>query len=130
MSLLKRAGAAALMLFALTGCSTTGANFDAGKLEDLNPGETTFGETARILMAAPAAIFRQSDGTLLARWEYKISIVNDGFYGRKEAVLQFGPDGRLIRLVESTNILLEPWARKKLIGPPPLGALPLGTTMQ
>lgn len=40
-------------------------------------------------------------------------------YSRKEALLQFGPDGRLMRLVDSTNILLEPWERQKLLGPAP-----------
>ena len=41
-------------------------------------------------------------------------------YSRKEALLQFGPDGRLMRLVDSTNILLEPWERQKLLGPAPV----------
>ncbi|WP_268609058.1 TRCF domain-containing protein, partial [Escherichia coli] len=37
-----------------------------------------------------------------------------------QALLQFGPDGRLMRLVDSTNILLEPWERQKLLGPAPV----------
>ena len=37
----------------------------------------------------------------------------------RKALLQFGPDGRLLRLVDSTNILLEPWERQKLLGPAP-----------
>ncbi|KDB79353.1 hypothetical protein L494_2651 [Bordetella bronchiseptica CA90 BB1334] len=56
---------------------------------------------------------------MLALWQFKITFVTDGFYSRKEALLQFGPDGRLMRLVDSTNILLEPWERRKLLGPEP-----------
>jgi methyl-accepting chemotaxis protein-1 (serine sensor receptor) len=118
-----------LMLLA-AGCSTTGNNFDSTRLEDLYPGTTTYGQTARIFGAAPTTVYRQSDGTLLARWDYKVTFMTDGFYGRKIVTLQFDPDGRLLRLVDSTNVLLEPWVREKLIGPPPLGPAPFGETMQ
>ncbi|KRC77814.1 hypothetical protein D3C87_349020 [compost metagenome] len=109
---------AAIAVF-LAGCAATGHNFDPGKLSTLTPGQTTLEEASRALTAPPAKFFKQSDGTLLALWSFKITFVTDGLYSRKEALLQFGPDGRLMRLVDSTNILLEPWERQKLLGPAP-----------
>ncbi|WP_312432503.1 hypothetical protein [Achromobacter sp.] len=114
--------AAAIAAF-VAGCAATGHNFDPSKLSTLTPGQTTMEEAARALTAPPAQQFNQSDGTLLALWFHKITFVTDGLYSRKEALLQFGPDGRLMRLVDSTNILLEPWERQKLLGPAPAPAL-------
>lgn len=103
----------------LAGCAATGHNFDPGKLSALTPGRTTLEETSRVLTAPPDRLYKQTDGTLLALWSFKITFVADGLYSRKEALLQFGPDGRFMRLVDSTNILLEPWERQKLLGPAP-----------
>lgn len=127
---LLRASMASAALLVVTACTTTGNSFDSSKLADLSPGVTTYGDTARILTAAPVIVYRQSDGSMMARWEHKVTFLTDGFYSRKDVTLQFGPDGRLLRLVDSTNVLLEPWLKEKLIGPPPLGAAPLGNTMQ
>ena len=66
-----------------------------------------------------STVIVQPDGSLLALWSYKVTVVTDGLYGRKEALLRFGPDGRLANLVDSTNILLEPWERRNLLGPAP-----------
>ncbi|CAB3724396.1 hypothetical protein [Achromobacter piechaudii] len=112
------AGAAIALL--LCACAATGHNFDPGKLSTLTPGQTTLEEASRALTAPPDKLYRQTDGTLLALWSFKITFVADGLYSRKEALLQFGPDGRLVRLVDSTNILLEPWERQKLLGPAPM----------
>lgn len=109
--------AAAAIALLLGGCAATGHNFDPGKLSTLTPGQTTLEEASRALTAPPDKIYRQSDGTQLALWSHKITFITDGLYSRKEALLQFGPDGRLMRLVDSTNILLEPWERQKLLGP-------------
>ncbi|ADP16083.1 hypothetical protein AXYL_02763 [Achromobacter xylosoxidans A8] len=111
--------AAAIAVF-LAGCAATGHNFDPGKLSMLTPGQTTLEEASRTLTAPPDKLYKQTDGTLLALWAFKITFVADGLYSRKEALLQFGPDGRLLRLVDSTNILLEPWERQKLLGPAPM----------
>lgn len=111
--------AAAAIALLLGGCAATGHNFDPGKLSTLTPGETTLEEASRALTAPPSKLYKQTDGTLLALWAFKITFVTDGLYSRKEALLQFGPDGRLLRLVDSTNILLEPWERQKLLGPAP-----------
>ncbi|WP_447919404.1 hypothetical protein [Achromobacter aegrifaciens] len=111
---------AAAIAVALAGCAATGHNFDPGKLSTLTPGQTTLEEASRALTAPPDKLYKQTDGTLLALWAFKITFVADGLYSRKEALLQFGPDGRLLRLVDSTNILLEPWERQKLLGPAPV----------
>lgn len=115
--------AAVVTAVALVACTTTGQNFDPSKLSTLTPGQTTLEEASRALTARPEKQFRQTDGSLMALWFFKVSFVNDGFYSRKEALLQFGADGRLVRLVDSTNILLEPWEREKLLGPAPAPAL-------
>ena len=104
--------ASAALAALLAGCSATGHNFDPGKLSTLTPGKTTLEEASRALTAPPDKYYKQTDGTFLALWSFKITFVPDGFYSRKEALLQFGPDGRLLRLVDSTNILLEPWERQ------------------
>ncbi|GAB1830470.1 hypothetical protein MyNCGM683_48310 [Achromobacter xylosoxidans] len=111
--------AAAAITALITGCAATGHNFDPGKLSTLTPGQTTLEEASRALTAPPDKFYKQTDGTFLALWSFKITFVADGLYSRKEALLQFGPDGRLMRLVDSTNILLEPWERQKLLGPAP-----------
>ena len=111
--------ATAAIAVLLAGCAATGHNFDPGKLSTLTPGQTTLEEASRALTAPPDKLYKQTDGTLLALWSFKITFVADGLYSRKEALLQFGPDGRLMRLVDSTNILLEPWERQKLLGPAP-----------
>lgn len=104
----------------IAGCAATGHNFDPSKLSTLTPGQTTLEEASRALTAPPDKFYKQTDGTFLALWSFKITFVADGLYSRKEALLQFGPDGRLMRLVDSTNILLEPWERQKLLGPAPV----------
>jgi len=103
----------------LAGCMTAGRNFDPGQLSRLTPGESTLEEASYALGAAPAMLYGQSDGGTLALWSFKATFVTDGLYSRKQAMLQFGPDGRLVRLVDTTNVLLEPWERRKLLGPPP-----------
>ncbi|SAI71243.1 methyl-accepting chemotaxis protein (pseudogene) [Bordetella ansorpii] len=96
---------------------------DAGPYDDRRGG-------ARALTAAPDQVYAQSDGTTLALWRFHVTFVPDGLYSRKEALLQFGPDGRLMRLVDSTNILLEPWERQKLLGPEPAPIAPVAIAPQ
>jgi len=119
-------------MLALGGCVASGHNFDAGRLSTLTPGQSTLAQAAQAMAAAPAHIYPQSDGTTLALWQFNLTFVPDGLYSRKEALLQFGPDGRLMRLVDSTNVLLEPWERQKLLGPAPasMADLPYGAAPQ
>lgn len=111
-----RIAVAAMAGAAVSACAITGHNFDDSALGGLVPGQTSFFDTKVALRAQPVDVYPQGDGTTLARWAHKASFVNDGLYHRKEAVLLFGPDGRLIRLVDTTNILLEPWQRERLLG--------------
>lgn len=104
----------------VAGCDTTGRNFQADRLSSLVPGQTTLAQAAYEFAAPPTRLYPQSDGTTLALWSYQVRLVTDALYKRKEATLQFGPDGRLLRLVDSTNISLKPWERQKLLGPVPL----------
>lgn len=111
-----RAVAAGLLGALLSACSVSGHNFNESGLGTLAPGLATFFDAKLALGAQPVALYAQGDGTTVARWAYHASYVNDGLYHRKEAVLLFGPDGRLIRLLDTTNILLEPWQRERLLG--------------
>lgn len=112
--------AAAAIAALIAGCAATGHNFDSSKLSTLTPGQTTLEEASWALTAPPDKFYKQTDGTFLALWSFKITFVPDSLYSRKEALLQFGPDGRLMRLVDSTHILLESWERQKLLGPAPV----------
>jgi len=117
-------------LLALGGCAASGHNFDSSRLSRLTPGQTTLAEAAHVMTAPPDQIYPQSDGTTLALWRFHLTFVPDGLYSRKQALLQFGPDGRLMRLVDSTNVLLEPWERQKLLGPAPAADLSQDTVSQ
>ncbi|MFC4274274.1 hypothetical protein [Achromobacter aloeverae] len=111
---------------ALAGCSfTTGRYYTDERVASLVPGQSTMMEATRAFNAPPTQQYPQSDGTTLARWDYKFSLVPDAIYARKSTVLQFGADGRLIRLVDSDNVILPGDSRQKLLGvyvpadPPP-----------
>jgi len=116
------AGALAATL-SLAACSFgTGRYYTDEGVASLVPGQSTMMEATRAFNAPPTAQFAQSDGTMLARWDYKFSLVTDAVYGTKSTLLQFGADGRLIRLVDSDNVMLSNDSRRKLLGvyvPPP-----------
>lgn len=105
----------------LSGCTTAGRNFDGAQLARLDPGTSTLADATHALAVAPALVYGQSDGGVLALWTYRVTWITDGLYSQKQALLQFGPDGRLVRLVDSNNVLLQPWERRKLSGAPPSG---------
>ena len=104
----------------LVGCASTGHRFDASRLAPLVPGVASFNDVANALGAPPTQVYRQSDGSYTARWSHKTTFVTDGFYAQQSVSLAFGADHRLQRLVDSNNILLEPWARTRLLGLTPL----------
>ncbi|WP_454690522.1 hypothetical protein [Achromobacter aloeverae] len=104
-------------LVSLAGCSlTTGRYYTDERIASLTPGQSTMMEATRAFNAPPTAQYPQSDGTTLARWDYKLSLVTDAVYARKSTLLQFGADGRLIRLVDSDNVFLPGDSRQKLLG--------------
>ncbi|ALM83186.1 hypothetical protein [Bordetella sp. N] len=109
---------------ALAGCAytTTGRYYTDERVGSLVPGQSTMMEATRAFNALPTQQLPQSDGTLLARWDYKVTLVTDAIYVHKSTLLQFGADGRLIRLLDTDNVMLPGDSRQKLLGvyvPPP-----------
>jgi len=117
---------AVAMLLVLAGCVATGHGFNSAALADMTPGQTTMAQAVYMLNAPPDRIYPQSDGTTMAFWRFHVTVLVDRVYGTQEAMLLFGPDGRLIRLVDGTNLLLSPAAQQKLSGgvPPPAPPAP------
>ena len=101
---------------ALGGCAMSGHDFHAADLATLTPGRSTLIEATHTLGAAPQRMYYQTDGSVVAVWEWKFSVIPDALYHRKEAVLQFGVDGRLSRLVDTVNVPLSRDSRTRLLG--------------
>lgn len=119
------------LVLGLAGCASTGHRFDASRLAPLTPGVATFNDVANALGTPPTQVYRQTDGSYTARSSLKTTFVTDGFYAGQSVSLAFGADHRLRRLVDSNNILLEPWARTRLLGltPPALPERPMAATI-
>jgi hypothetical protein len=98
----------------LAGCA--GQNFSGDQLANLKPGQTTMQDAVLALQSVPQQVLPQSDGSTVALWHFKVSVVTDAIYYRKEAILQFGPDGRLARVLDTTNVPLSGATRQKLLG--------------
>ncbi|SHI19122.1 hypothetical protein SAMN04488135_11275 [Pollutimonas bauzanensis] len=88
----------------LAACSTTGSSFDSSALRLIEPGRTTLAEASSLLKSDPTDTYRQQDGSAMARWSHKASLVTDAVYFNQELWLAFGPDGRFERIVKSDNI--------------------------
>ncbi|ANN66805.1 hypothetical protein [Bordetella bronchialis] len=99
----------------LLGCAT-GQHFSTDAVAGLQPGKTTMVDAVQVLQGMPQQVLPQSDGSTIALWAYKISLVTDAIYYRREAMLQFGPDGRLARVLDTTNVPLTDATRRKLLG--------------
>ena len=56
------------------------------KLSTLTPGKTTLEEASRALTAPPDKYYKQTDGTFLALWSFKITFVPDGLQPQGSAV--------------------------------------------
>ena len=117
---------AVAMLLVLAGCVATGHSFNSAALADMTPGKTTMAQAVYMLNAPPDRIYPQSDGTTMALWRFHATWLVDSVYVTQEAMLLFGPDGRLIRLVDGTNLPLSSGAQQKLSGgvPPPAPPAP------
>jgi len=111
-----RAALALAAGMASSGCAMTGHHFDAADLAALTPGRSTVVDASHTLGVAPQRMYYQTDGSVLAVWEWKFSVIPDALYHRKEAVLQFGVDGRLLRLVDTVNVPLSRDSRTRLLG--------------
>lgn len=88
----------------LAGCSTTGNQFDTTDLRFLEPGYTTLQEATALLQGEPANVYRQADGSAIARWAYTASLATDAVYFNRELWLAFDSAGTFQRIVKSTNV--------------------------
>jgi hypothetical protein len=96
--------AAVACVLVLAGCSTTGNSFDTSALRFIMPGQTTLAEASSLLGASPVNTYQQQDGSLMARWAHNASLMTDAIYFNQELWLDFGPDGRFVRINKSVNI--------------------------
>lgn len=88
----------------LAGCSTTGNRFDTADLRFLEPGYTTLQEASEFLQGDPVNVYRQSDGSAIARWAHTNTLLTDAIYFNQELWLAFDPGGYYQRIVKSHNI--------------------------
>ncbi len=95
---------APILCLGLAACSTSGHSFRAADLAQIKPGQTTLEQASRILGAEPVNVYSRLDGSAMAVWAHKASLVTDAIYFRRELWLAFGPDGKFIRVVNSTNV--------------------------
>lgn len=93
----------------LAACSTSGRSFETGDMVLLQRGHTTLEQASRILHADPVNVYYRRDGSALAIWAHKASLVTDAVYFRRELWLTFGPDGTFRRVVERTNVPAWSW---------------------
>ncbi len=98
--------AAAALSLGLAACSSTGSVFDSSALRFIVAGQTTLEEASSLLQADPTDIYRQQDGSAMARWSHKNSLLTDAIYLNQELWLNFGPDGYFQKVVKSVNLPL------------------------
>ena len=106
----------AIAIVGLAGCTTTGQGFSGAGLLRLSPGVSTYPEAVAELGGLPAATYRQGDGTFVAHWYERQSLLTDGLYFSKEAKLLFAADGLFLRVLDSHNIPMLPDTRRHLLG--------------
>lgn len=94
----------AAAVFVLAGCSTSGASFDARSLDLMVPGQTTLAQATALLKAEPVAVYRQADGSAMARWAHHASFVPDAVYFNRELWLSFDAHQRFQHVVKSINV--------------------------
>lgn len=88
----------------LAGCATTGNSFDTTDLRFLQPGHTTLPEAAALLQGEPVNVYRQLDGSAIARWAHTSTLATDAVYFNQELWLAFDTHGRFQRIVKSNNV--------------------------
>lgn len=88
----------------LTACGTTGSSFDASSLDLLRPGYTTLAQASVLLRADPVDVYRQRDGSAMARWAHGASFVPDAVYMNRELWLSFDHNGYFERVVKTINV--------------------------
>lgn len=88
----------------LAACSTTGNSFDTTDLRFLLPGETTLQEATLLLQGEPVNVYRQLDGSAMARWAHTATLATDAVYFNQELWLAFDSYGRFQRIIKSNNV--------------------------
>ena len=75
-----------------------GSRFDGHSVEQLQPGVSTE-QDAITKLGAPAARSNYADGTQLLQWQYVYGTAT-GAGGNAHAAILFGPDHKMIKVVE------------------------------
>jgi outer membrane protein assembly factor BamE (lipoprotein component of BamABCDE complex) len=87
------------LLLLIAGCVyQQGHRFDANSVEQLRPGVSTE-QDAIAQLGVPAATNNNADGTRLLQWQYVYG-TGSGAGGNAHAAILFGPDHKMIRVVE------------------------------
>lgn len=105
---------AAVLVWVLAGCASSGTNFEAVNLPQFEPGSTTTAEATALLGAPPVQTIMLADGGTNMVWRY---ITSSGFTGEttiKEASLVFNSQGRFVRVFQLVNIPLSDADRQRL----------------
>lgn len=109
----------------LAACSTTGRSFNAEALGQFVPGQTTYAQAVQLLGAEPVNTYAQLNGTLIARWAQKASVLTDAIYVRRELMLRFSPDGRFEAVVDKVNVIADPKPQQPVSATMPPAPSPL-----
>lgn len=112
------------LAWALAACSTTGRSFDTSGMNRIVPGRTTLEQASGILKAEPDHVYRQGDGSALAGWTHKATLVTDAVYFRRELWLRFGGDGRFQHVIDRVNVHGETGRAAEQASDPLAGGLP------
>lgn len=79
----------------LAGCAS-GPNFSMSDVDAMRPGVTTYAQ-AQAALGRPTNVHRESDGSLRAGWARGESW--GPFTNARAVIIQFGPDGRMVRVL-------------------------------
>ena len=86
-------------LLLIAGCAfQQGRRFDANSVRQLQPGVTTE-KDAIAQLGPPAATNNNGDGTQLLQWQYVYGTTTS-WVGNAHAAILFGPDHKMIKVVE------------------------------
>jgi len=88
---------AVLLSSGLTACTTTGHHYNPCAIAHLTPGVSTYPDAVEELGSVPYATYIQDDGSFIAHWYMRDSVVTDALYLHHGVMLVFGADGSLLR---------------------------------
>lgn len=98
-----RTGMFSLFLLILSGCASSGRDFNESAITQLQPGITTLMDATTLLGSKPVQTVNRADGYSVSFWRY---IQVNGLVAtthQKEVGLVFGPDGRYVRVFHQVN---------------------------